>query len=346
MATFGGTIVENPTNLQGNSMADSGRSIRWNEHAQGSMANLGGTIVEKNTNLSGNSMASSNRQIQYNHHSQGNIMPGLGGSVVENATNLPGKSMASLVRPIQTTTNLPGNNMASLGRPIRYNGGQGNSMEGLGGSGVPPGNNMASFGPRIPYKDHVQIKDDHQRGGASVNTSGASTVLQSTGNLQVGSGDVTSVVVQDENLKMEYDPTIGKMVYVLDENETIDGLELYKPLNTMSTIEETGMVKEVCYGNQQGDVIDDKTQFGANNRSNPKIQSEVGKENIATGQSGANMKIENKPMQVQNTSLQNIADQYVMTGAMTREVDQSASIKPVGKPLEEPLQALNRKEGS
>jgi len=376
MASLGGTIVGHQ---QGNSMGSLGGSTRFNDYRQGNSAvSLGGSILKRPLNQQGNNMVnSSGSTLETPINQQGNSMANLSGSILQNPINPQGNSMASLGGSIlKKPVNPQGNSMASLGgaileEPINphvnsmaslgvynpYNDyGPGNSMASLGGSIIEnripgPGATLIgnSAGRResepvevgYPSND-VQINNDHQRGGATVNTS--STNLQNTGPQQVGSGVLMEMAVNEAQLKKEYDATIGGMVYVLDKNQTIDGLEPFTPYNTsrsqlsrghdemelgnqsMSRISQTEMASGAGYGNQQGAGIAYETQVGANNISNPKIQSEV---NIPTDQSGAYPNVAGNPMQVQHMSHQNIGNQFVESNPMTSVVDQSANINKV-----------------
>jgi len=353
-----GSLVSH--NQQGNSMANFGGSTQYIDYRQGNSAvnlqpimplerqptttlersinqqgnnvsNLSGPIIQNPVNPQGANMASLGGSIRYNDYGQGS-MASLGGSALRQPGNVQGNSMASLGGQILEKPVNPNVSMGSMGGQNRY----------------VPGNSMASIvtGSRGTLVDH---RADER--GASVNTSSAD--LQSTGHQQVGSGVMTEIAVRDDQLKKEYDAAVGGMVYVLDQNQTVDGLEPYTPLQasardlhnqsmnqSMSVIGQTGVVNEALYGNQQGEGRAYETQVGANYVSNPKIQSESNtatdqsgaynisnrqiqpEANIAPDQSGAYPKVPDNSMQVehmshQNMSYQNIGNNYVGPESMT-----------------------------
>jgi len=289
---------------QGNSMASLGAPVVYNDYGQASsMASVGG----------------SGRQIRYNDYAQGNSL----GKPI----NPQGNSMANLSGSIQYHNYAQANSVASLSGSIREN--RINPME-SGANVVDRGNDF-------------QIKNDHQRGLANVNTSASN--LQNVGYQQDGSGVLTGSFVPvpvgqvkevydnmlGSMVKEVYDTTLGSKVYLLDQNQSVDGLEPFTPdtnqyNQSMPAIEQAGMVNEVVYGNQQGEDTAYKNQIGVNSLSNQQFQP-----TIAIDKSGVNPKIEDnrveiKPMHRQNTGYQNAGSQV-----MTTVYDQNANIKPRGQ---------------
>jgi len=255
-------------------------------------------ISEKPINPQGSSMASSAGSIQYQNYSQGNIMASSGGSILDNRIN-----------PMQSGATV--HNYVEPGQPETF---------------------------EVGYRGNdFQIKNDQR---ATVTTSMSN--IQKVGYQQDGSGVLTGSFVQDGSLKSVYDSALGSMVYVLDENETVDGLEAFVPVKTntrqyyqsMSTIEQAGMVNEAAYDNQQVEATTYTAQAGSTSLSNSKFQP-----TIATDKSAVNLKIEDnrmqvKPMSRSNTGYQNAGSQ-VMT-SMTTVYDQSGNIKTSGKNVYDP----------
>jgi len=174
-------------------------------------------------------------------------------------------------------------------------------------------------------------------GGATVNSSMSN--VQKVGYQQAGSGDLTGSFVQKGQMKEVYDNMLGSMVYVLDENQTVDGLEpivTAKPETTQyyqsrSTIEQAGKVNEAVNGNQQGEDAAYKTQIGASSLSNSNFQP-----TITADKSAVNLKIEDNGEQVKPMNPQNNIYQSAGSQIMTTVYDQSGNMKLEGKNVYDP----------
>jgi hypothetical protein len=83
------------------------------------------------------------------------------------------------------------------------------------------------------HSKHTQGSDDYQQGSAPMITT--NNDHQNSGNQQVAASGSTNNVFEgpiDEQRPQVYDPNIGSMVYLLEANEPVDGLEPFSPQKT------------------------------------------------------------------------------------------------------------------
>jgi len=244
-------------------------------------------------------------------------------TLLEQSTNMQGNSMINLSGMSEKPRNPQGNSMASI-QAINP---QGNIMAGSGRTIVgkpinPQVNRVASIGTSVQYTDFGQ-------GNSVTNV-----------NQQDDSNFVAERAAKIERLQTVYDSAVGSMVYLLDKNQTIDGLEPFIPptrqvtthntgteLRNQSTVTfvQPGKVNEVRYGNPQGGAYESQVSAYA---SNAQFQSGVNP-NITANQSTTI--IDGNMMQVQPTYPGNVSYLPVGSTTMTSQAYQSANVTLAGK---------------